>query len=256
MAVAFRSAATTVTTGAGANACPTIAKPAGLADGDLVVVILACGQTGGTYNTGTFNTPTGWTYVDHDESVWGAHYLAVFARKVPSAGSEPTWNGWTFTNAGATEQAWSCVALAFSGAADPADVAIAKAQTSPASTTHTTPSVTVADDDSTVLAVVVGERDGSYTWSTLTERSDASGTGVSSAVRVTTTTATIDQNAGTYNPSDPTYSQSRRAMAATLAIPPAAAPSASPLHVWDGAAWADASANVWDGSAWVAATVS
>lgn len=84
----------------------TINKPAGLADGDLLIAYLSAA------GTGTLTLPTGWTLVD-STSADGNHSLWVLKR-TGLAADPSTWT----VSLSATTNRRTCAVVAYSGAAD------------------------------------------------------------------------------------------------------------------------------------------
>jgi PKD repeat protein len=124
------------TTVGGANARVTVARPAGVATGDVLVVQVTTEQ-----NTTMATVPTGWTAIPSTPlSVGTGSRLFAFYRAVPSAGFEPASYTWQQS----TQQKWGAVMTAFRGVSTtaPLETATATQVSSAAVKTLTVPGVT------------------------------------------------------------------------------------------------------------------
>lgn len=174
MAVVFRSVTSAVNTSFGTG--PVVTAPAGLADGDVIVIVFG---TNDTLTAGGTPTLNGFTNlgIQNNGTVGGGHALW----KVASGEGA----NWTFTGlwggAGSIGD-YACVAYQDDAAGDAAlDQSAVSAPTS--STTPVSPSITPSVDNCMVLGCFAGDAAANTTATELggaTERSDAnnaSGTG-------------------------------------------------------------------------------
>jgi hypothetical protein len=138
MAIAFRSAKGA--TGAFVSSLD-VAKPAGLADRDVIVAFVMCDST-----TATITAPTGFSLVRSTTVSGLAHH--VYVKPIPDAASEPAAYTW-----GASASIdWHVGMLAYSGVNLDTPVDVEGVQTvTTGSTTITAPSVTTTAADAMVL---------------------------------------------------------------------------------------------------------
>ena len=177
MAVAFRSAASSYTDGNYYGTSPTVNAPAGLQDGDLIIVAICTGTT-----ANLDNVLAGWTGLTEQDDGGLDSSLIVLYKIASSEGAS-----WTFTDVlDGSENVHAC-ALAYSGVdqTTPLDVAsvagsIANcsgddtAEITPTSANSMVVSITSADYTSTLTGTVDAspacteryddENDGSNLW--------------------------------------------------------------------------------------------
>lgn len=224
MAVAFRSAATA---GAATSTAPSVTKPTGVVDGDLLVAIQFADR-GGT--AASITGPAGtWTLAGSDSTLHAGVGDAKVWWRVAS--SEPA--SYTFGHSTAADDV--CAILAFqSGTFDTttplANITFAGSATT--STTHTAPSVTSIDGGMLVSAFMAGDNataTATRTWSGYTAGlTQASSVGTSSlwvgmatAYQALTGTAATGQKSATCTDSSPFLGMS-------LVVQPAGAQNYTP----------------------------
>jgi len=255
VAIAFRSAATgTVDTGTDV----VVDKPAGLADGDVLVAFWA------QASDVSFTAPSGFVLAEAITLNDGL-YQNVYTKVIGDASGEPST--YTFTLGGSRDHA-VCL-LAYSGVDGTTPVDVDGAQYTATDTTITAPSVTTTSPQGRLVrSFAVREPTTVSTPASTTSRAAVqSVSGVVVAMRVveetyasTGATGTRAATAGTsgYNVGY-TVALITAATAATVATVDAytgAAFEAKPLKRYDGAAWAeveDAAFKRYDGAAWVQA---
>jgi len=161
----------------------TITKPAGTAEGDVMIA-----SVGVRPDTATITPPTGWTLVRRvDNTTANANTLAVY-RKTAGA-SEPADYTWTMGSAANSVGGIQ----AFSGVDITSPVDVENGQTTASSLTHATPSVTTTETDA--MLVTSHTYSSSATWTPpagMTEAVDVqSGVG-SGTVEVSTAASSDD----------------------------------------------------------------
>lgn len=118
----------------------TLNKPAGVADGDLMLAFVTAGE----YTT--ISPPAGWTFVNSARVDDGSTDTSMFVLKRTAGGSEPS--SWTDGTIGALSTRRTAVVVAYSGAADASEQFLAEAQAANGDTTPaflTVPSVNNPD---------------------------------------------------------------------------------------------------------------
>jgi hypothetical protein len=181
----FRSATSTAQTVAQLSV--TVSKPAGLADGDVLVLAININGGNAVGFTG-LTLPSGFTLQDSTPSSNG-HRVVVATKAVSSASSEPStyttsWSGITANTSGAILAAYSGI-----DTTTPADVA-ASTTSNASSASPTTPTVTTASDNAIVLSILAADS-GAVTTSSgspaVTVRADVGGRQISLSDRVLAT---------------------------------------------------------------------
>lgn len=154
MAIAFRSVANTDPCGGVAVASPVISAPAGLADGDLIIVVVMTSTT----NVGN-QVLSGWTLLSlQDQATDGT--LFVLYKIASSEGAS-----WTFTDLFTGTEQCIASALAYSGVdnATPLDVAHVTADLGTISTATDTSSITPTNNNCMIVSIFAGDPSVNYT---------------------------------------------------------------------------------------------
>lgn len=136
------------------NTSPTISAPAGLSDGDLILVAIATSST-----TDVANVPDGWSQVGSTQDSGGTDSsLMVFQKIASSEGAS-----WTFTNLMTTARwgAYGCVAYYNVDGSVPLDGVAPVTSAGSYGGTHTTGSITPTTDGAMVVALFGAEPDSS-----------------------------------------------------------------------------------------------
>lgn len=132
----------------------TIAKPAGVETGDILVASVL-----GQYSTGSFTAPSGWTeHHDIGDSSGEAYRLGLFSKKITNADGEPASYTWTFALSQIALGGIVCVANGDS-------VDTTGTATGTATANQTTASITTAEDNSLVLAFHGSDFQATNSWS-------------------------------------------------------------------------------------------
>lgn len=175
-AVAFRSASSaTAASGAGL----TITAPAGLADGDLMVLVVVTGSV-----TATIRPPTGWTFVGrHQYNISSPFTIEVYYRIAASEGASYSIPDNSATRAGAI--------LAFTGADHIHPLAGFNAIVDTAGTAVTSGTIRLGSANAMLIGMFTTP-DAAITWTAptgMTERVDVQGNGLSLSVDTEALTA-------------------------------------------------------------------
>jgi chitodextrinase len=198
----------------------TIDHPGGMVDGDMVLIPAVLSRQGG--GVVTWVPPDGFALLTAQD-LSGVTHLALFAKRIEDAGTEPTWTINATPTGTPTVLNFAAGAVRLAGVDDVDSWELEIVLDGVSVNTHFAPPVDVAVEGSLVLIGAVGARDGTWTPPTgYTEIFDVANGGNASSDRGSIMLSRRDELAdvGTETPDAFNYSLARGSINFSIAVTP------------------------------------